>query len=352
MRTTSQRAKPFVLPTLLFLIVWSPLFSQEEEQAVKSKKSSIFELFLSDDYTEFNLTFNFQELERLKNTNDYMPAAIELDIPHEEVRHWDIEIKARGRYRRRICDFPPIKLKFDKNDLAEVGYKKDNDMKLVTHCIEDYTGKENVLREYLTYKLYEFYSDQYFRTQLVKVNYFDSESRKKMKGIGILIEDNETVERRLKGKICEDCYSIDHDSFYMDNLHITALFQYMVGNADWSVPMVRNIEMMKGGKEDKYFMVPYDFDFSGLVNASYAVPNTNYNQKSIRDRVYLAPCEDIDEIKPYAEYFKSKKEEVIGFVKSFKKLSAYSRRDIVGYLESFYDGLENGSFYNSLLSKK
>jgi hypothetical protein len=351
MKTISQQTKKFVLPTLFFFFACSLLFSQETEQTVKSKKASIFELFLSDDYTEFDLTFNFQELERLKNTNDYMPAAIELDIPHDEIKHWDIEIKARGRYRRRICDFPPIKLKFNKDDLAEVGYKKDNDMKLVTHCIDDYTGKENVLREYLTYKLYEFYSDQYFRTQLVKVNYFDSQSKKKMKGIGILIEDNETVERRLNGEICEDCYSVDHDSFYVDNLHTIALFQYMVGNADWSIPMVRNIEMMKSKDENKYFMVPYDFDFSGLVNASYAVPNTNYNQKSIRDRIYLAPCEEVNEIKPYAEYFKSKKEEVTDFVKNFKKLSAYSRRDIVGYIESFYDSLENGSFYNSVLSK-
>lgn len=351
MKTISLRTIQFVLPTLLFFSVLPAVFSQEQGETKKPKKSSIFELFLSEDYTEFDLTFNFQELERLKNTNDYLPAAIELDIPHEEVRHWDIEIKTRGRYRRRICDFPPIKLKFDKDDLAEVGYKKDNDMKLVTHCIDDYTGKENVLREYLTYKLYEFYSDRYFRTQLVKVNYFDSESRKKIKGVGILIEDNETVERRLNGKICDDCYSVAHDSFYLDNLHITAIFQYMVGNADWSIPMVRNIEMMKCKEQDKYFMVPYDFDFSGLVNASYAVPNTNFNQKSIRDRVYLAPCEDIDAIKPYVEYFKSKKEEVIEFVKSFKKLPAYSRRDIIEYLESFYDSLENGDFYNGLLNK-
>lgn len=351
MKTISPQTNWFVLPILFCFITPAFLFSQGQKETKKNDKTSIFELFLNTDYTEFDLTFSFEQLESLKRTDDYMPAALDLDVPHDAVRHWDIEIKARGRYRRRICDFPPIKLKFDKDDLAEVGYKKDNDMKLVTHCMDDYSGKENVLREFLTYKLYEIYSDRYFRTQLVKVNYFDSESKKKKKGLGILIEDNETVERRLNGKVCEDCYAVPHDSFYVDNLHIIALFQYMIGNADWSMTMVRNIEMMKGREEDIYFMVPYDFDFSGLVNASYAVPNTNYNQTSIRDRVYLAPCENADELKPYVAYFQSKKEEVIEYVKNFKELSAYSRRDITEYIESFYNALDRASFYSELMKK-
>lgn len=351
MKTISPQKKRFTWPVLLFFCMPVFLFSQGQEETTKADKTSIFELFLNDNYTEFDLTFDFQQLEDLKKTDDYLPATLKLDVPHDAARNWDIEIKARGRYRRRICDFPPLKLKFNKDDLAEVGYKKDNDMKLVTHCMDDYSGKENVLREYLTYKLYEIYSERYFRTQLVKVNYFDNKSKKKKKGMGILIEDNETVERRLNGKVCDDCYSIAHDSFYLDNLHVTALFQYMIGNADWSLAMVRNVEMMKCEEEGKYFMVPYDFDFSGLVNASYAVPNTNYNQTSIRDRIYLAPCEDANELKPYIAYFISKKEEVIEYVQNFKELSAFSRRDITGYIESFYDSLESQSFYSEIIRK-
>lgn len=351
MKTTSLQAKKFVLPTLFVITLLPSLFSQGQEDTAKKTKTSIFELFLADGSTEFDLTFDFKQLDALKKTDDYMPATLELDVEHDAVKKWDIEIKARGRYRRRVCDFPPIKLKFDKDDLAEVGYKKDNDMKLVTHCMDDYSGKENVLREYLTYKLFEIYSDRYFRTQLVKVNYFDSESKKKMKGFGILIEDNETVERRLNGKTCNDCYSMAHDSFYMDNLHVTSLFQYMIGNADWSIPMVRNIEMMRCKEKEKYFLVPYDFDFSGLVNASYAVPNTNFNQKSVRDRVYLADCDDPNELKPYGAFFISKKEEVISYIKKFKELPAFARRDIQEYIESFYDALEDGSFYTGVIRK-
>jgi hypothetical protein len=351
MKPICKQTKPFVLSILFFLSILTTVFSQVPDTTTKQKKSSIFELFVANEYTEFDLTFDFKKLESIKNTNDYMAATLEFEEPHDAVKKWDIEIKARGRYRRRICSFPPLKLKFNKDDLQEVGFKKDNDMKLVTHCVDDYTGKENVLREYLAYKLYEIYTDRFFRTQLVKVNYFDSESRKKTKGLGILIEDNETVERRLDGKVCDDCYAITHDSFYMDNLHIAALFQYMIGNADWSITMSRNIEMMKCQIQDKYFLIPYDFDFSGLVNASYAIPNSDYNQKTVRDRVYLAPCENAEELKPYIEYFKSKKEEVIKYIENFKELSAFSRRDIKGYIESFYESLDNELFLEQIGKK-
>ncbi len=347
MKTFYQQTRNAVLPGLILLLCGTLSFSQNG-QAEKKKKSSIFELFVSEKYTEFDLTIGFEQLESVKKTNDYIPAVLELDIENETAKKWDIEVKARGRYRRRICSFPPIKLKFDKGDLSEKGYKKDNDMKLVTHCVDDYTGKENVLREFLVYKLYEIFSDRYFRTQLVKVKYRDSESSKKMNGVGILIEDDETVERRLTAKTCEGCFSMPQDSFFVDNLHIASLFQYMIGNADWSIEMSRNLELMQCQEEFKYFIVPYDFDFSGLVNASYAVPNSNFNQKDIRDRIFLGLFKNANELRPYCEYFKSKKEEVINYVKSFKELPAFSRRDIIEYIETFYTSLEDETFYANL----
>lgn len=351
MKTTYRQSTRIALPILILIFFGSLAFAQEGEEKTKAKKSSIFELFSGEGYTEFDMTFSFDELERLKKTDEYLPAVIELENDQKEIQKWELKIKVRGRYRRRICDFPPIKLEFDKDDLEDRGYKKDDDMKLVTHCVDDYSGKENVLREYLAYKLFEIHHDRHFRTQLLKVRYIDSESNKKTKGIGILIEDNETVERRLQGETCDNCFSVPKDSFYLDNLHVTALFQYMIGNADWSLTMCRNLEMMRCDIEDKFFVVPYDFDFSGLVSANYAVPNADYNQKNIRDRVFLGYFDDINELKPYVEYFKSKKEEVLEYVKDFKELSAYSRRDITEYLEAFYDELESGAFYSKIEKK-
>ena len=53
-----------------------------------------------------------------------------------------------------------------------------------------------------------------------------------------------------------------------------ALFEYMIGNLDWSVPVRHNIKLIVP-KEDSNaiaFPVPYDFDYSGLVKTDYAIP--------------------------------------------------------------------------------
>ncbi len=345
MKTICRHKYFYAFQVLVFLFFYAGLYGQENPQA---SKSSIFELFSGDDYAEFDLTYNFEELEQLKKTDNYLKGVLEFEDKNKAVQKWDIELKARGKYRRRICDFPPLKIKFDKKDLSDNGFKKDNDMKLVTHCLDDYAGKENVLREYLAYQLYQLHSEHYYRTQLVKITYRDSESNQKIRGIGILLEDNETLERRLEAEECDNCFSLPQDTFYQDNLHTTSLFQYMIGNSDWSITMSRNVDMLKCKNEEKFYIIPYDFDFSGLVNASYALPNSDFQQKSIRDRVFMGFYKDVNELKPFCSFFLSKKEEVLDFVKDFKELPSFSRRDIKEFLESFYDALEDGTFFAEL----
>ena len=49
----------------------------------------------------------------------------------------------------------------------------------------------------------------------------------------------------------------------------------MIGNTDWAVPNNHNVKLIydKERKLAPPLVVPYDFDYSGLVDASYAVPN-------------------------------------------------------------------------------
>ena len=66
------------------------------------------------------------------------------------------------------------------------------------------------------------------------------------------------------------------------------LFQYMIGNTDWSIPKCHNIKLMvpKNDTLAQPFAIPYDFDFCGLVDASYAVPDERFEIQSVRDRLY------------------------------------------------------------------
>lgn len=337
-------------PIFLLIVFFCPSICVAQEESSEEKKS-VFDLFFNEegDPTEIEIAYNFALLDSLKNKDVYQDANLSVIYDKKNKTSWNIRLKARGKYRRRICDFPPIKLKFEKEELAENGLKKHNDYKLVTHCLNDYQGRENVLREYLTYQLYQVYSERYFRTQLVKVKYIDSQSNKKFSRLGIIIEDEETVAKRLEGKVCDECFSTPKDSFQLENVHTAALFQYMIGNADWSIMLNRNLKIMRCKITDTFFLVPYDFDFSGLVNASYAIPNSDYGHKSIRERVFLGFSDNPSELKPYTEKFIERKDEAYKLVKGFKKLSSTSRKDILDYLDTFYASLKDNSFETGLI---
>ena len=65
---------------------------------------------------------------------------------------------------------------------------------------------------------------------------------------------------------------------------LASVFMYMVGNTDWSLPYLHNIRVFQNFTS--YIAVPYDFDWSGIVDAPYAVPDYRLNIKSVRDRIW------------------------------------------------------------------
>ncbi|MEY3051036.1 MAG: hypothetical protein RLY31_821 [Bacteroidota bacterium] len=255
--------------------------------------------------------------------------------------HLPVSVRARGKFRRRHCDFPPLKLKFDSESLVSAGFNRMNELKLVTHCLDDrITSTEQVFREYLAYKLYNILTPHSFRVQLVKVTYQDAgEKKRKLKRWGLLIEDLEELEARTGTTTCE-CLGQTGEALHPNHEKITALFQYMIGNTDWDIPMLRNVKLLQLS-DGQFVPVPYDFDFSTLVNAPYARPNTNVGQHSMQQRVYLGEMRTARELQPILRYFQRKQEPLYQTVRSFRQLPEASRQEILRFLDSFYLEIEN-----------
>jgi hypothetical protein len=68
-----------------------------------------------------------------------------------------------------------------------------------------------------------------------------------------------------------------------------ALFQYMIGNTDWSIARERNTMLVE--IDGRQMPVPYDFDMSGLVNAGYAGPAPGLPIDEVRERYFLGYCQ-------------------------------------------------------------
>ena len=344
MKTLYASVSRYCFPCIFLIFSFSVLHGQEKE----AKKQSVFDKIYNPEPQQIELIFDLKYLMKNKFKDQYQDVVFTHVKSKKESESWPAELKPRGKFRLRKCDFPPIKIKFKKDELKSKGLKKHNEYKLVTHCLS-VGGAENVYRELLIYKMYEIFTEQSFRTQLVKVVYKDSESKRKIKGVGVLIEDEAQLAKRMDGDICDECFGLPDSVFHWESYQLNALFQFMIGNTDFSVPMARNLKLVESEETGKTFVVPYDFDFSGLVNAPYCVPNVDYGMTSCRQRKFLGKARSLEELAPVIQSFKEKKTEIISFVNGFEYLSSYSRKDILAYIRSFYESLENESFLTELV---
>lgn len=300
-------------------------------------KESFFDQLATQPITRFTLTFDIDQLEAMKKQDSYSAATLSYNGDN-----WDAKVKVRGKYRRRICDFPPLKIKMSKDMLEAAGLQRHNKFKLVTHCSDAFDNRDNVLREQLAYDLYHLITGEGYRTQLVEVTYRNARTGESIKRMGIIIEDTDEMAQAMNGTECDDCRSTPQVSFETGNLEQVSLFQYMIGNTDWSTEMARNIKIVEGNGQFK--AVPYDFDFSGLVNAEYAIPNPDYNQTSIKDRIWIWDYETAPNLSATVDLFLSKEMEVMAFVNHYDLLSNKSKRQVSSYLTDFFQELKSGAF--------
>ena len=324
---------------VLFLL---PLFSVAQTTET-TDLSNIFDFFAEQELFEITLEAEFDSILNSKKFNRYLDGKLSYKDKNEDLKSIPVTLKQRGKYRRRICNFPPLKLKFAEKDLNALNLETaSNNLKIVTHCHEQNSiSRENLLREYLAYKIYEFHSEKHFRVHLSKIKYkTPNEKKHRFERYAIILEDDENMANRMGGEILDTMHCAI-SKMNQENLKINAVYQFMIGNSDWDPVKVRNIKLVRKDNLESFNVVPYDFDFSGLVNASYAIPNPNFKLKNIRERVMQCKFESEEEMEKVIELFINKKETVLDYCKNFKTLPKSSRRDIEGYLNSFYSIIEN-----------
>jgi len=333
------------LVTLSLLLGAFTLFAQDSSpQAFKIPSESIFSLFQYDAVVKVTIETDLDSLINYRKRNTYQPAKFIYHLPTGEKVTRLMKLKPRGKYRRRVCDFPTIKLNFSKKDLKADGMAKYDDYKVVTHCMDDKKeSKENVLREYLAYKLYNVLSPNSYRVHYLEITYVDSKRQMSdLKRTGFLIEDTAELEDRVGVEVLKEP-RLMIDSFDIEQYNFVALFQYMIGNVDWRVtPFSKNVKVMKGVYGEKYQIIPYDFDFSGLVGVSYMRLAEHLGQKDARQRIFLGHISQQKDLVANFNRYHTKKAALLNYVDNFDLLPKSSRKDIKEYIESFYRDIADG----------
>jgi hypothetical protein len=304
-----------------------------------AQSPSIFNELAGIPKYEVVLKLDFESLNILRRKAQSFPAELQYRNANNELQTWAVQISVRGRYRRLFCDFPPLRIELDKNELQARGFATFNDLKWVTHCFEDHESDEHLLREYLAYGLYEELSPLSFRTQLLQVTYVNAkEPDQKVQRFAFVIEEDHEIEKRLALKECKDCFTLSADSLDRRSENTVAIFQYMIGNTDWSITKgQKNVKYFKSIQGGKMLVIPHDFDFSGFVDAGYSKPASGTNIANVRERAFLGMKAEKALWEENLQHFNNKRAALKQHIEQFPHLSEEKKKIIIQYLDSFFE---------------
>jgi len=293
-------------------------------------------LFYSEEIINIELRCDFSAIQndRMKNPQFHKGYLIYKSAGGETIK-LSVKLKARGDFRRNPenCSFPPLTVNFTKSEVKNSLFRNQDKLKLVTPCQDD----EDVVEEYLIYKMYNKVTDLSFKVRLAKIIYYDTGRGKKLfEKYSFFIEDDKHLaERTNSSETQESLNPFNLDKEILKNMSV---FEYMIGNIDWFITSKRNVILLK--PEDRSllpFAVPYDFDFAGLVDAYYTKPPGVPDSYLAPRRVYKGVCFTDAEFKDAFEFYIKLRPALESVISEMELVAKYSKKNALSYIKEFYE---------------
>jgi hypothetical protein len=317
-------------------------------------------LFSSQDRLEVSVEGPFTLLARERSDEEEYPGKFRYVAADGSAVEFDIAIRARGHWRRNpdICKFPPLRFNFKKSQTDDTLFDKQDKLKLVTHCRNNSRSyDQSVISEYLAYRIFNLLTDTSFRVRLLKIRYVYTDSNTEIDTYGILIEHKDRLGKRIDGNPV-DIERIKVAEVHPGDLNLASVFQYFIGNTDFSPVATAPNEncchnqALFTTEEDLYRTIPYDFDQTGLVDAKHATPNPRFGLRSVRVRLYRGRCANKDQVAGTLQLFREHREEIESLLNDQEELSPARRRDMLKYVETFYDTIDDTKKVEKRIVKK
>ena len=347
--------RPTVLSVLAFAVALAaPALGAQEPEALtpeqierRAQKAQDAPLFQSHDPLVFTLRTDISWIRDERSDSVEVEGTLTmLDDAGTEVTV-PVQVRARGNFRRdkRNCNFPPIRLNFAGKEVKGTVFDGQDKLKLVTPCQDSRDSfQQYVLQEYLVYRMFELFTPVSFRVRLVHVTYEDPDggydTRTKT---GFLIEADDQMAERNRGEMVEFS-AMDPRATNEDQSSVVGLFQYMIGNTDFSATFFHNSVVVRSG--ENYLVVPYDFDWSGVVDARYAVPDPKVGTRSVTERVFRGFCRpDVDHAALRAQ-FNAQRDAIWALYEGMPELEKGQRERVLKYYDKFYETINDDRKYD------
>lgn len=308
-------------------------------------------LFESHDTLQVRITGPLRTLSRDRDQQpEERPGEFAYRAADGSWRTFEIELEPRGKSRRvrEVCQFPPLRLDFRRKDVGGSLLDGQNKLKLVTHCRRSSRHDEYVFKEYLAYRLLATLTDTGFRVRPLDIEYVDTDrDNRTERRFGFFIEDVDRLAHRLglehvePGRISPDQLAPEHGS-------LIALFQYMIGNTDFSFiapaddddAYCHNLKLLEDA-DGGYWPIPYDFDISGFVDPPYAMVDGQLPIRDVRQRLYRGFCWQEAVMNRTVAHFQQARGSLFEVVARETALEERDRDRVQRYLERFFAVLDD-----------
>ena len=314
---------------------------------ILTAQEMVFErLFEDTEPLQLSLRVDLKDYQRTRKKEEYKDARLIIHSADTLSLTVPVRIRARGVFRRGFCRVPPYWLNIRYSGMEVEVLEGIRRIKVVPQCRYNKQYTDYLLKEYMVYRIYNLVTPYSFRVRLARIDYVDTGRDEKVHNCwGFFIEPEQALANRLGGTLEEDdllaMRTVNPE--VMDRL---AMFQYMIGNGDYSITGRHNVKIINLGTPGRLGLlpVPYDFDYTGIVNTEYAVPNEGLGISSVRERYFMGPCRNSTVHRRVVEELCLLEKEILDLILTFDYLESDEKIEMVDYIESFFDEIEDDSF--------
>jgi len=332
----------------LGLLIPLTVSAQASEGPKTSEARKSARLFRSQDPMVMTLSADFKTVfkDRDSLSTKTYPAKLTFTGEKGDTTTLDVQLSTRGHFRLRTCDFVPLKVAFNKEQTKGTVFNGESSFKLGTHCKNNDRYIQNTYVEYAANRMYNLLTPLSLKVRLAKVTWVDPNNPKfTVTQPGIWFEDEDEVVKAFGGKILMQQGGTGAQ-MEPHQMAINDVFQYFIGNTDFSVYALHNYRVMAQDSIGQYSAMAYDFDWSGLVNAPYAFPDIKlkerYRLTKVTDRLYRGVvCYKPELLNEVLGMFRTGKDSLLGTLSGIKELTPARYKEAEEFLGKFYKEIDD-----------
>ena len=315
-------------------------------------------LFASNEMIRFTLKGPIDTLVRgARSPEKTVPGTLTVQGASPETLPVTLSVRGITRRDSEICPFPPLRVEFTDKPPANSLFRGQKRLKLVTHCRPAESFQQYVLLEYSAYRIYNQLTPFSFNARLATVDYVDAGGHPMTSRLGYFLEDIDDVARRNGLQRFKTKARLPIAQLSPKDSARFALFEYMIGNLDWALTAGpagtdcchNSRPLGPEGATTNLIPVPYDFDFSGMVDAPYATPPANIKLPNVRVRRYRGYCAHNAQVQPVMTDLLARRAALVGTLDSTPGLDPRVKQKAGAYLGGFFDQLATPQDVSKLL---